>query len=435
MTLAQNLRLLLSGNKRLQVSILLPLLLFSAVLLSPVLSSYTPGESTQAGQENGLVLTGSADPLIMAESVTPHPKGKIWTIGVVLPFHLDSVNYKIEHEAIPIGTMPALFFYEGFLVAMDSLKRMGMDMNVYVFDSKTDTTHMQKVLEKLEALETDVVIGPVVDKNVQMTKEFFKEKDVVTVSPLLPDTTNYPYYEKHISMNPSYETHADMLAKYILFLFKGSNYLTLRALDVSEEEKIIIDQFNSTLQSAKLENLRFPMVRRNSPNPESFEKYLTKDTTNVIFVPSMEESYLYKVINSLNILSAQNYKFVIFGPQEWLRFYSMDVSSFVKFNIHLSTNYWVDYESPLVKQFRRKFKSQFKTEPNKYAFQGFDIFFYLGRGFLKHHKNLDEINFFWRGLSNSYQLAPITVGDSVLRYENKQVSIIRFGEEKIEKAR
>ena len=45
--------------------------------------------------------------------------------------------------------------------------------------------------------------------------------------------------------------------------------------------------------------------------------------------------------------------------------------------MHLSLGYYIDYESPQVKSFLKKYRALYNTEPTQFAFQGYDTTMYF----------------------------------------------------------
>ena len=55
----------------------------------------------------------------------------------------------------------------------------------------------------------------------------------------------------------------------------------------------------------------------------------------------------------------------------------MDSKYLIKLNSHIFSQHFIDYKSYNVKRFILNFRSKYKTEPQTYAFEGFDIAWYF----------------------------------------------------------
>lgn len=63
-------------------------------------------------------------------------------------------------------------YYEGFLMAVDSLKRQGVSVNLYTYDTKGKSDVTQSILAKEEMKNMDIIFGPAHAANVKTLAEF-----------------------------------------------------------------------------------------------------------------------------------------------------------------------------------------------------------------------------------------------------------------------
>lgn len=50
-------------------------------------------------------------------------------------------------------------YYEGFLIAVDSLKRQGVSVDLYTYDTKGSTNVISSILNKPEMKNMDIIFG------------------------------------------------------------------------------------------------------------------------------------------------------------------------------------------------------------------------------------------------------------------------------------
>ncbi|HEX4887476.1 MAG TPA: LysM peptidoglycan-binding domain-containing protein, partial [Luteibaculaceae bacterium] len=77
-------------------------------------------------------------------------------VVMMLPFEaarLDSVD-KLGHDQV------ALEFYQGALIALDTVRSMGTDLNVYIYDSNKDGKRVKEIATKPDLNNADLFIGP-----------------------------------------------------------------------------------------------------------------------------------------------------------------------------------------------------------------------------------------------------------------------------------
>src|SRR5690554_809704 len=97
---------------------------------------------------------------------TDYPTGekKTYKIGVMLPFelaHNDSLERALsERKDLFILTEIALDYYRGVLIALDSLRKLGLSADVYVYDVGEDIVRVRDVLARPEVRTLDMIFGP-----------------------------------------------------------------------------------------------------------------------------------------------------------------------------------------------------------------------------------------------------------------------------------
>jgi LysM repeat protein len=88
-----------------------------------------------------------------------------YSIAVMIPFYLDEVDsIKVydDSEIMPpdfYKSFRFLPFYQGLLMALDSLEKHGLKAKVYVFDITSDTNKTNRILEDTAMKNLDMIIG------------------------------------------------------------------------------------------------------------------------------------------------------------------------------------------------------------------------------------------------------------------------------------
>ena len=94
---------------------------------------------------------------------------KTLNIALALPFQLDKVT---ENSKIDGNTDKFLEFYQGMLLAIDSLKRLGLSFNLYVFDSGKSEVEIKNMLNNPELKNMDMLIGPAYTVQIKPLSDF-----------------------------------------------------------------------------------------------------------------------------------------------------------------------------------------------------------------------------------------------------------------------
>ena len=74
-------------------------------------------------------------------------------------------------------------YYEGFLMAVDSLKRTGVSLDLYVYDSGKDISTLNTILAKNEMKSMNIIIGPMHQNQIKPLSDFAEKNDIRLVIP------------------------------------------------------------------------------------------------------------------------------------------------------------------------------------------------------------------------------------------------------------
>lgn len=82
-----------------------------------------------------------------------------------------------------MATQVFLDFYEGSLIALDSLKKMGYHIDVFVYDDRGDTNVLKQIIERDEVSKLNLIIGPANIECFKIASDYLKkEKHLFNIS-------------------------------------------------------------------------------------------------------------------------------------------------------------------------------------------------------------------------------------------------------------
>ena len=104
----------------------------------------------------------------------------------------------------------AIEFYEGLLLAIDSLKKRNIDINLFVYDSEADTNKVKKIIDDLEIIHPDLILGPFLPENIALINKFSTEKMIPFVPPLMKDDTTIRHNPNLFQAMPSHTSELEI---------------------------------------------------------------------------------------------------------------------------------------------------------------------------------------------------------------------------------
>jgi LysM repeat protein/ABC-type branched-subunit amino acid transport system substrate-binding protein len=381
--------------------------------------------------------TEAADHSSVVTAYTGEKKSE-YNIAFFLPFHSAEAN-SLELEKLikgdvefPNKTSVALQFYEGALLALDSLKKRHFNAKVFVYDiDDSDSSNIVNILKKPELAEMDLMIGPLYGSSFIPFANFAKEHQIPIVSPFTQVNKilfNNPFVCK---VSPSTSLQIEQMAKFVVDTFFTQNIILVN--NGNSKEVGYYNTFKTSANAALINKGKMAAdTVKEVYGLGGIQNVLNKDKINIVVLPSNNQSYVTEFLSRLNNMKDKN-NIILFGLQSWNNFDNVDIEYLNNLEVHTPANNFVDYSIPCVKKFVKDYREKFKTEPENYAFQGFDVTCYFlnvlqkeGSGFLKslpdNKQTCVETNF-------SFSQFPADSG-----FENKFVFILKYRDYKLVKA-
>ncbi len=340
------------------------------------------------------------------DSTLLFPKKTNYKIAILLPFFLE----KSENNSDYISTL-ATEFYMGAKLAIDSLEKMGLEAQVFVYDSKTDTISIKKILEKPEFATMDLVFGPLSPDNVDVVAKWCKLNKVRMVCPVSVNISVIKNNQFVYSAVPSDATLLKGLAEFTLNNNSKDQVIVIKS--TNKKDLIMYESFRNTFLTAPVVGVRPKLIEATMDNYLSFMK---KGVNNILVFPTNEKSLAVKFMNNLSSSSskfnAEN--IFVYATKEWVNFDDVKPHYKNKYNFHFASPNDLNYKYPETEQLHLKYRSAYNSDMTKMAVQGFDVLYYF-TSLLLLSSSLNEL------IMNQFDLKQNGVGNG---YENSNVYII-----------
>ncbi|MEG1643431.1 MAG: LysM peptidoglycan-binding domain-containing protein [Bacteroidales bacterium] len=329
-------------------------------------------------------------PIIISEKILPQPvsvspKDKKISIAVILPFMLG--NSTSHSKAF-------LSYYEGLLLAMDSLKHEGLSADVYVYDTGGKIENIMNILNKPELAGVDIIFGPDNNDDIRLIGNFAKEKGIFLVNSFSiknADLANNRYIlQGHISSSDFYPTASGALIKSAL----NKEVVFLIDNNETNDKKEFIDDVSIGLKNKGREFLKFNF--NEIADYEILLSSLPKNSDILFIATSSTRNGVAKTTAILTKIkeARQDVKISLFGYPEWQTYTKEYLDKFHALNTTIFTRFYIQTSLPEWRDFNSKYKFWFDENNSKTlpapSVLGFDTGIYLLRGLLQHRENLDK---------------------------------------------
>jgi len=365
------------------------------------------------------VLPGTEEPLIRRDrpaGFTPvkELRGSL-NVAVLLPFYLKENTHRIEIDSsksikgkkfskgtkkdedwIYPRSLDFVEMYEGILLAADTLRSMGMDINLHTFDIRSDTVELTKIIKAGKLSGMDLIIGPVYSHNLSLVAAYAKDLGIPVVSPVpLFNNTVLSNNPVLFLANSSLEVAQQSIAKKISE-YQDCNFVFIHSdttgtdEDVKRFKNLIISELSNKVPYEEIKFKEFLFYSRSMFDNDSINRLshaLSEQSKNIVIIASEDAPVISETIIDVHSLS-RRFDVKVFGYPAMRDIDNLDPKYFFDLDIMVYTPTWIDYSKRDVKQFNSDFRQKFLTEPTEksYAWQGYDIAYYFISG-LAIHRN------------------------------------------------
>ena len=350
-------------------------------------------------------------------------------VALLLPFsakdypaYIDSMEF-MQPITISPRSEQFLGFYEGVLLAVDSLKNRGYKIDLHVYDTERNSDKMYEISEQVNRLRPDMIIGPVYGSVYKAMADYLENKGIPMVYPLSSRSESFGEYPNFIQVNASFNVMADQIAKWLSRQSAEANliHISLAGTDDSDySEKLYLKE-----QVKKIEGVHFFRWNADRLPLDSLRTMLLPDRENILVLPASREADVSKILPLLSALT-DGYRITVVGLPEWQTFTSVDHETYYKLNTKIFTYSYIDYTSEAAIALGEKYRKYFHTEPSSLVYKAFDMGLYFIELAAKYRdRALDAIEYYDQ--SESFSQFRFEKMENRVGKENHGFFIVTFG--------
>lgn len=340
-----------------------------------------------------LLQLGLALPDAFAHSIASTDQGKEdeITIAFIFPFNSQKVYITDLSQSkyfFPEETRIAVEFYQGALLALDSLKETGLKANILVYDCGGDSAAITRITRKSALKKADLIFAPFNGNSMQAVVEFGLREKIPVVSPLsvfFSDTAANPFL---ILANPTMKTHARAICDYMEK--KAQGHRSILIYQKTPADLALVSFIKSYAAERKKQGeiaLRFVELTDSSKTTYwKLKDSLFKTDENHIFIPCMNESVVSSVLKQLVSLK-ETYNLSVYGMPTWSNLPNMPAAYFDSLDVVISESFWIDKYAPSVQRFHNLYHQKYEVDPSVFSVRGYDEALFFA-GLLMQHDTI-----------------------------------------------
>lgn len=272
-----------------------------------------------------------------------------------------------------------IHFYEGALLAIDSLKQQGNNINLSVYDTEQKEARIRHLIATDKLRDADLIIGPVYPNEQKEVAEYAFKNHIPMVSPLSATDDIVRSNPWFFQVNTPRNVINEITAKHVAGKYSKSNFIILKTGNqASAQDNDLIAQIRAEVSKNNNGNNNFRTCDFQKSGLAGLREMVIKDRKNIIILTSGSEAEVSVGLSNIHTL-APNYDITVIGTNRFTQFESINQEYFHDGQLEFLAPYWPDYSKDVTKSFVRKFRHFFKTEPNQFSMQGYDVTYYFAK--------------------------------------------------------
>ena len=318
------------------------------------------------------IILPSNEELFAESKVLPKDIEQI-KVAVILPLLLE--------DSISSDQMKMVEFYEGMLLALDSLKKQGVSVDLHIYDSGNKWASLSPILNKPEMREMNLIIGPVYDTHIAEVAAFAEEAGIRTVIPFARQVdqvfTNPYIYQVNTPQSYFYSEVYD----HFFMQFTNPNIIFFDSPE--DEDDNMIDGFKREMNYRGVPYT--VLLADTATNKDTILTVLDTERENILMMTSEKSGCLNNMMPVFQLVkrdtAATKFDIHLFGYPQYQVYTNNHLASFYEIDTYFYSSFYTNNLLPEAKAFHQKYRRTYSKDIvnryPKYAILGFDITYYF----------------------------------------------------------
>ena len=367
---------------------------------------------------------------------------KVFKVALMVPLYVEETDSLDVEQFLTESSgnfLPFKFiqFYEGALIAVDSLQALGLNIKLYVYDVDESITKTSKVLQNMELRTMDLIIGPFHNYSFDQVALYAGNFNIPIVNPLSFREEVIEKYKTAIKVKSAIKYQVDLVPSVIPIYYPDYKVWLISHTSYKDAD-LVTDLYNNVysvvapevkVSNNDIYNLAVAVAHRdvekddegnevefdeNAPLPvfrlegikilpDSIEIHIAdsmvfdnravrinymKDSIhpilnnasplrkNLVILYGDNKAFTMDAMNRLNEFR-DTFNIKLIGMPTIEKYNNIDHIQSNNMNLTYFSNTHLNYYSDDIQDFVYKFRSKYHTEPGIYGFSGFDVTYYF----------------------------------------------------------
>lgn len=360
-----------------------------------------------------------SDSELFSENRKSNERINVIKAAVILPFLSDGASKSESAKMVE--------YYEGFLMAVDSLKRTGTSIDLYTYSTGAATSSLSSILAKSEMKDMDVIFGPLHQQHIKPLADFADKHDIRLVIPFTSkDNTVFRNPSVYQINTPHSYLYSEVYDHFVR-QFPNANVIFIEASQGTKDKADFIKGLKEELR-----NRSIPMKSVKEDVTVTSLKAVLRDDRENIFIPTSGSNItLIKILPQLTLLVREKpeSRVHLFGYPEWQTYTKDHLEAFFELDTYFYSSFYTNNLLPAAINFTKSYRKWYGKDMDerypKFGMLGFDTGYFFLKGLSRYGSGFEKN-------LNGMDLVPIQTGFKFQRvnnwggFINRKVFFVRF---------
>ena len=351
------------------------------------------------------------------------------SVAIFLPLYLDSAfdatgNYRYDKN-FPKFINPGLEFYEGGELALDSLRKEGVRLDIHFYDTRSVTKSIGQVVADSEFRDVGLILGSVLNggEEQQLAAAALKQH-APFINVNFPNDAGITANPDMVILNSTLRAHCEAIYRYVQRNYPTKPLVFFRRKGAQEDRlKGYFTDLDRSTAGVPLK-IQYVTLDDNFDNA-ALTAYLDSTVQTVCIAGSLDEGFGGRLAGVLAYL--KSYPTTLIGMPTWdnLDFTKPELAGK---EIVYTTPFYINPADTLVKLINQNYRARFYSRPSDMVFRGYESIYHFGHLLALHGTDLGgsigEKSF---KVFNDFNIEPVFLNKQSMTldyFENKKLYFI-----------
>jgi hypothetical protein len=310
-------------------------------------------------------------------------------IAIFTPLYLDSAfdvtgNYRYDAKTFPRIASAGLEFWEGAELAIDSLKKEGIKLDIHVYDTKMPQQQLDTLLASEAFKSTDLIIGQVTGPEAVKFATVAAAMDIPFINANFPSDAGIQNNPHFVMLNSTLLTHCNGIYRFLQKNYSLQDIIVFKKKGDERVRNYFTDFEKNTAVKLKMKYVTLD----NNFTQDQVQLYLNDEKPNICVAGSgLDAAFAQTLCQQLALSSTAGKPNVVIGMPTWDQI-DFEKSQYKNLEVIYSTPFYVAPTNKLATTVLESFKTTYYSRPSDMVFRGYETLYHFAHLLTLYNKNI-----------------------------------------------